>query len=318
ATWQAQSPEKESLQWPDPLPPGFDDFITAGRRLVLIGGKGGVGKTTVAAAIAWGMAARHPDATVRVISIDPAHSLGDAFETALHHKPTQLTGNLMAQEVDADTVLEQFREDYLWELAEMMSGDTEASGLQIAYGPEGWRKIVAQALPGIDEILSLITIVDLLAQDQAQLIVLDTAPTGHLLRFLEMPTALGDWLAWIFKLWIKYQDVVGHTDLMSRLRTLRKEVMLAQQRLTDPNYTEFVGVVQNQSAILAEAQRLTQTLSNMGVSQPYLVHNRYESGQTSLQAQFPHQTLVRLPVLPDSVGPLAQVKGAADLLFLKS
>jgi arsenite-transporting ATPase len=68
---------------PAPVPPGLSDFIAAGRRLLIVGGKGGVGKTTVAAAIAWGMADQHSEASIRVISIDPAHSLGDALETPL-------------------------------------------------------------------------------------------------------------------------------------------------------------------------------------------------------------------------------------------
>jgi len=316
-TWQTEDSEVAPLRWPDPIPPGLTDFIEEGRRLVIIGGKGGVGKTTVAAAIAQGMADRHPDAAVRVISIDPAHSLGDAFEQALHNDPVSLSDNLTAQEIDSDTVLEQFREDYLWELAEMMSGDAGDGNLQIAYGPEGWRQIVAQALPGIDEMLSLITVVDLLEQDREQLIVLDTAPTGHLLRFLEMPTALGDWLAWIFKLWIKYQDVVGRTELMGRLRGLRKQVMHAQKRLTDADYTEFVGVVQNQSAVLAEARRLSETLIEMDVRQRYIVHNRYETGRELPANAFPQRAIVRLPVLPDSSRPRAQVEGAARLLFFE-
>jgi len=314
-TWPDQAPDASTLIWPEPVDPGLPDLIAAGRRLVILGGKGGVGKTTVAAAIAWGQAAQHPHAAVRVMSIDPAHSLGDVLETPLHHQAEAITANLTAQEVDAETVLEQFREDYLWELAEMMSGDTGDDRLQIAYGPEAWRQIVAQALPGIDEMLSLITVMDLLEQDQEQLIVLDTAPTGHLLRFLEMPTALGDWLAWIFKLWIKYQDVVGRTALMGRLRHLRKQVMNAQKRLTDPAHTEFIGVVQNQSAILAEATRLTATLSEMSVAQRYIVHNRYSTGQDLPADAFPQQAIVRLPNLPDSSYPRHQVEGAARLLF---
>ncbi|MEM1290607.1 MAG: ArsA family ATPase [Cyanobacteria bacterium P01_H01_bin.162] len=317
-TWQAKTTPETTLTWPEPLLPGLDDFITAGRRLVILGGKGGVGKTTVAAAIATGMAQQHPQAAVRVMSIDPAHSLGDVLEVTLQNEPVPITGNLSAQEVDADIILDKFRHDYLWELAEMMSGDTGDDGLQIAYGPEAWRQIVAQALPGIDEMLSLITVIDLLEQDQEQLIVLDTAPTGHLLRFLEMPVALGDWLAWIFKLWIKYQHVVGRTELMGRLRTLRKQVMNAQKRLTDPTHTEFIGVVQNQSAILAEAARLNTTLTNMQVAQRYVVHNRYQTGQALPEELFADQTVVRLPALPDSVSPRAQVEGAARLLFAAS
>ena len=300
---------------PPKLLPSLEDFITAGRRLVIVGGKGGVGKTTVAAAIAWGMAARHGDRPVRVLSIDPAHSLGDALGRPLTHIPLELTPNLSAQEIDAEQVLDQFRNDYLWELADMMSGDTGDDNLKLAYGPEAWRRIVAQALPGIDEMLSLIAVMDLLEQGEQQLVVLDTAPTGHLLRFLEMPTAMGDWLGWIFKLWIKYQDVAGRVELMGRLRTLRQRVMQAQKKLQDPAYTEFIGVVQAQSAILAEASRLTQTLNDRGMRQQYVVHNRYEPGQEIAPTLFPDQTIVRLSQLPRAIASQAQIAIAADLLF---
>jgi arsenite-transporting ATPase len=303
------------VQWPDKLEPGFNDFIEGDRQLLIIGGKGGVGKTTVAAAIAWGMADRHPDKQIRVISIDPAHSLGDAFGSAIGHEVQQISPNLSAQEIDADIVLENFREDYLWELAEMMGGDTGDDNLKIAYGPEAWRQIVAQSLPGIDEMLSLLTIVELLDSQQQDLIILDTAPTGHLLRFLEMPTALGDWLAWIFKLWLKYQDVVGRVELMGRLRTLRKRVMDAKKKLQNPEFTEFINVLQAQSAIIAESERLAESLVSMNVAHHYIVHNRYETTQCDVAPSFPQQTVVKLPSLPRAIAPLEQIKGAANLLF---
>lgn len=304
------------LQWAEPVPPGVEDFIAAGRRLIVVGGKGGVGKTTVSAALSWGLAERHPEANLRVMSIDPAHSLGDAFGQPLGHEPTLLLPNLQAQEVSADMVLDQFRTDYLWELADMMAGDGDiASGIQMAYGPAAWRQIVAQALPGIDEMLSLITVMDLLERNEQQLIVLDTAPTGHLLRFLEMPTALGDWLGWIFKLWIKYKDVVGRVEFMGRLRTLRQRVLAAQDKLKDPQYTEFIGVVQNQSAILAEASRLNHTLGDRGIAQRYIIHNRYQGGSDLPAELFPHQCVVRLPALAPSPSPFDQVKQAAHLLL---
>ena len=303
---------------PQPTSPGLTtfitDFINEGRKLILVGGKGGVGKTTVSAAIAWGMAEHHPDCKIRVISIDPAHSLGDAFGSQLGHHPVSLTRNLTAQEVDSHQVLEEFREEYLWELAEMMSGDTQDDTLKIAYGPQAWRQIVAQALPGIDEMLSLITVMNLLEQQEQDLIILDTAPTGHLLRFLEMPTALTDWLSWIFKLWIKYQDVVGRTDLIGRLRTLRQKVVQAQKKLKDPAHTEFISVMQAQVAVIAETERLTQALAEKGIHQRYLVQNRYTAEQTLLGDRFP-QTLVQLPELSRALTPLAQIQMAAQFLF---
>lgn len=314
------SPERVDLPPIQPIPPGLSDFVAEGRRLILVGGKGGVGKTTVAAAIALGMAERHPDRRVRVISIDPAHSLGDAFGLRLGHAAIALAPNLTAQEIDAEQVLEQFRADYLWELADMMSGESGNADttLRIAYGPEGWRRIVTQSLPGIDEMLSLITLLELLETNAQDLIILDTAPTGHLLRFLEMPTAMAEWLAWIFKLWMKYQDVLGRVELMGRLRSLRQRVVQAQKKLKDPQYTEFIGVVQAQSAILAEAQRLTTSLESLGVSQRYIVLNRFEPEQyTRFPQSFPQQTIVRLPTLPRCVEPLERIRQAAALILVE-
>lgn len=307
---------KIQVQLPEKVLPGLSDFIAAGKRLLIVGGKGGVGKTTVAAAIAWGMAERYSERSVRVISIDPAHSLGDAFGMKLGHEPIAIAPNLTGQEVDSHQMLDQFRQEYLWELAEMMSGesgDAEVT-LKVAYSPEAWRKIVAQALPGIDEMLALITVMELLESGEQDLIVLDTAPTGHLLRFLEMPSAMSDWLAWIFKLWIKYQNVLGRTDFMGRLRTLRQRVVQAQKKLKEPQHTEFLEVVLAESAVIAEAQRLTKSIAQMGLHERYVIHNRYESGQ-SIKESFPEQTVVHLPVLPRSIAPDERIQLAAELLF---
>ncbi len=310
-------PPASPYSLPQRIDPSFPDFVAEGRRLILVGGKGGVGKTTVAAAIGWSMAAQYIDKNIRVISIDPAHSLGDALGFVLGHEPIAITPHLSAQEVDAEAMLDQFRQDYLWELAEMMSGESSTADLtlKIAYAPEAWRRIVAQALPGIDEMLALIQVMELLESRSQDLIILDTAPTGHLLRFLEMPTALGDWLAWIFKLWIKHQAVLGRTELMGRLRILRQRVVQAQKLLKDPSHTEFVGVIQAQSAILAEMQRLTSALTTLGVTQRYIVNNRCNPEKPLSTDLFPDQTMVHLPWLPSGMAPIAQIQMAADLLF---
>jgi arsenite/tail-anchored protein-transporting ATPase len=303
------------IQWPQKVLPGFPDFLNEGYKLIILGGKGGVGKTTVAASLAWGIAQNHPDKKVRAISIDPAHSLGDALGRKLGHVSTAITDNLSAQEVDSKAILEQFRQDYLWELAEMMSGGKETEGMTIAYGPQAWRSIVSQALPGIDEVLALVTVMELLEKQEQDLIVLDTAPTGHLLRFLEIPNALGDWLGWIFKLWMKYQDVLDYTDLMGRLRTLRQQVVRVQKNLKDRNQTEFISVFQAQEVILAETKRLVETIDKINISQRYTVHNLYQEQATVDPQFFPRQTIIHLPVLPRSIPPLERIQGAANLLF---
>ncbi|WP_179068225.1 ArsA family ATPase [Nostoc sp. C052] len=305
------------IQWPAKVLPSFHDFLNEGCQLIIVGGKGGVGKTTVGAAIAWACSQQHPDKNIRVISIDPAHSLGDAFGTNLGHEPISLASNLSGQEIDAHQVLEKFRADYLWELADMISGEgsqTETT-VNVAYVPEAWRQIMSQALPGIDEMLALITVMDLLDSKQQDLIILDTAPTGHLLQFLEMPSALGDWLSWIFKLWIKYQDVLGRVDFIGRLRHLRQQVVQAQKKLKNPQHTQFIGVIQSEVAIISEHIRLTESLKNMGVNQHYIVQNRYSREVEIDGSLFPEQTMIRLPGLPRSVEPIARIQGAANLLF---
>ena len=304
------------VEFPNPIPPGLPDWMEEGRQLLLIGGKGGVGKTTIAASVGWGMAQHHPERQIRLISIDPAHSLADALNTPLGHDPVAITDNLSAQEIDSEILLDEFREEYLWELAEMMSGGSgDTEGLQIAYGPQAWRQMVSQGLPGVDEMLALLTVVDLLEAGEQDLIIVDTAPTGHLLRFLEMPTALTDWLSWIFKLWMKYQAAAGHMELMTRLRQLRKRVVNTHKKLQDSDYTEFIGVLQNQSVIVAETERMIQALTEQGLSQRYIIHNRYESEKEIDSSVFQDHTLVRLPGLPRSVTPLEQIQGAAKLLF---
>jgi arsenite/tail-anchored protein-transporting ATPase len=305
------------IQWPTRILPCFSDFIAEGCQLIVVGGKGGVGKTTVAGALGWGLANLHPQQKIRIISIDPAHSLGDAFGKKLGHEASSLATNLTGQEIDADEILDQFRTDYLWELADMISGEgTETdSTVEIAYLPGAWRQIMSQALPGIDEILSLITIMDLLDSNQQDLIILDTAPTGHLLQFLAMPSALGDWLSWIFKLWIKYQNVVGRVDLIGRLRNLRQQVVQAQKKLKNPKHTQFVGVIQAEGAIISEHIRLTASLKDMGIQQRYVVQNRYSQEQGIDPGLFPEQTIIRLPNLPRSVEPIARIQAAANLLF---
>jgi arsenite-transporting ATPase len=305
------------IEWPNKVLPSFSDFINEGCQLIIVGGKGGVGKTTVSAAIAWAAAQQHPDKKIRVISIDPAHSLGDAFGKEFGHEPIDLAPNLSGQEIDANRVLEQFRADYLWELADMISGEgsKKDTTINVAYVPEAWRQIMSQALPGIDEMLSLVTVMDLLDSNQQDLIILDTAPTGHLLRFLEMPSALGDWLSWIFKLWIKYQDVLGRVDFIGRLRKLRQQVVQAQKKLKNPQHTQFIGVIQSEAAIISEHIRLTASLKKMGVNQRYVVQNRYSQEVEIDGSLFPEQTIIRLPGLPRSVEPIARVQGAANLLF---
>ncbi|MFT0798431.1 ArsA family ATPase [Synechococcus sp. R5-12] len=275
---KAESQEKRKSLFSTLFPsfkgiPSLPDFLTQGIRLVLVGGKGGVGKTTVAGALAWNLAKRHPDKQLLLVSIDPAHSLGDLFQTKLGQDPIPLLPNLLGQEIDAAVVLEQFRQDYLEEVAAILAGEGTA-GVEVQYDPQAWRQLLQMPPPGLDEVMALLSVLRQETSGQFDLVVLDTAPTGHLLRFLQMPQALEGWVSLALKLWLKYRDVVGRSEWAQRMRELLAQVRQLRQQLQDPQFVTFIPVFNPEQAVLAETERLLAELDALGIPHPYAVLNR--------------------------------------------
>jgi arsenite-transporting ATPase len=275
---KAESQEKRKSLFSTLFPsfkgiPALPDFLAQGIRLVLVGGKGGVGKTTVAGALAWNLAKRHPDKQLLLVSIDPAHSLGDLFQTKLGQDPIPLLPNLLGQEVDAAAVLEQFRQDYLEEVAAILAGEGTA-GVEVQYDPQAWRQLLQMPPPGLDEVMALLSVLRQETSGQFDLVVLDTAPTGHLLRFLQMPQALEGWVSLALKLWLKYRDVVGRSEWAQRMRELLAQVRQLRQQLQDPQFVTFIPVFNPEQAVLAETERLLAELDALGIPHPYAVLNR--------------------------------------------
>jgi arsenite-transporting ATPase len=170
-----------------------------GASLLLFGGKGGVGKTTVAAATAVRLARAAPSRTVLLLSIDPAHSLSDAFNAPVGNRAAAVSRaptNLHLRELDAPAALAARRTDLeaaLNEIAEALGADGAA-----IEGERGASELMDLAPPGIDELFGILEVADLMAATPLadpggsasagyDLIVIDTAPTGHALRLLETP-----------------------------------------------------------------------------------------------------------------------------------
>ncbi len=296
------------------LPPQqIPDLLQQGIRLIMTGGKGGVGKTTTAGALAWILAERHPDKQILAVSIDPAHSLGDLFGMPLGQEPRSIQPNLWGQEIDAEVVLDQFRRDYLDEIAAIMAGDS--TDIEIQYDPQAWKQLLEMPPPGLDEVMALLSVLENMTAGHADLVILDTAPTGHMLRFLEMPEALEGWVSLALKLWLKYRDVIGRPELAQRLRTLLKQVRELRQQLSDPTFLCFIPVFNPEQTVLAETERLLQTLDQLQIPHPYTVLNRIWLDQSDafgqaisqrhqqlleqLPQRLPQQTLIPIPFLAD-------------------
>jgi len=245
------------------------------KRIVIFGGKGGVGKTTAAAAYALAVAKANPKEQILVFSTDPAHSLSDSFNQEIGEQKKGVAGhaNLDGMEIDPGKWFEELKQRYrTWtdELFESLSG---GSRMEIKFDREAMRELVELTPPGIDEIAALGTISDLLDLDHYQTLVLDTAPTGHLIRFLELPQVALSWIRTFIKLLLKYKDVMRANQVAEELVAMSKSIKKVIALLTDPERCEFVGVAIPERMSLEETIDLAKSLEKLKVPMSKLLIN---------------------------------------------
>jgi arsenite-transporting ATPase len=245
------------------------------RRIWIFGGKGGVGKTTAAAAFALAAAKGAKKKKVLIFSTDPAHSLSDSFDETIGSLKTQVAGlrNLDAMEINPGEWFEDLKQRYRSWTKSLFDSLTSGSGLDIKFDREAMQELVELTPPGIDEIAALGVISDLVDQNKYDVIVLDTAPTGHLVRFLELPEVALDWIRTFIKLLLKYQNVVHAGKIGEELVALSKSIKRVLALLTDPKLCEFVGVAIPEQMSLEETVDLARSLKQLGVPMQRLLIN---------------------------------------------
>jgi arsenite/tail-anchored protein-transporting ATPase len=271
------------------------EWLTPGRRRVLfVGGKGGVGKTTVAAALALRLA----DAGERclLVSTDPAHSLGDLFDRSIGDTETELASSLWGMEIDPDAQVSAH-------LAAVKQRMRELVGPELY--PEIDRQMdLARLSPGAVEAAMLERIADLViaAPDRFDRILFDTAPTGHTLRLLALPEIMAAWTdgllrrrdradAWAPALKRLARDPGPGDDLAfldpaddgEDRRTSRiREVLLERRRkfyqmrriLMDGQQSGFVLVLIPEKLPILESAKAAEALERAGVPVLGVVVNR--------------------------------------------
>ena len=269
-------------------PSSASRLVLGEKRLVIFGGKGGVGKTTAAAAAALALAEAEPPRRVLVFSTDPAHSLSDSFdeEVGALKRGVAGVGNLDAMEIDPAARFEELKERYRrWtdELFESLTGGTR---WEVKFDREAMREMVSLAPPGIDEIAALSAVSDLIDADAYQTIVLDTAPTGHLLRFLELPEVALSWVRTFIKLMLKYKGLVRYGSVAEELVALSKSIKRVSALLGDAGECEFVGVAIPETMSLEETARLAESLARLGVPLRRLLVNNVVSEEATRGCDF--------------------------------
>jgi len=155
-------------------------------KLILFGGKGGVGKTTCACGTALYLA---KDFKTLILSTDPAHSLADSLGQKLGYQPKEIKAikNLSALEVNAEKALSKFKTEHGNEIKKIVETGTNLD-------TEDIDSVFALPIPGMDEVMGFKTMVDLVDEAKFDKYIVDTAPTGHALRLLTSPRLLDDWV----------------------------------------------------------------------------------------------------------------------------
>ena len=224
------------------------------RPLTIVGGKGGVGKTTAACAIALGIPA---DRRVLLVSTDPAPSVADALAQAIGDAETPVVGapNVTARQMDAERAFARLRDDYRARVDAVFDGLTGGT-LDVSHDRRVLRDLLALAPPGIDELYALASLGETLAEGRFDVVVVDPAPTGHLLRLLEMPVLALDWSHRLLRLMLMYKEIAGLGDAAAEVLAFAKRTRAVGEMLRDPARAGLVCVALDEPLVRAESERL--------------------------------------------------------------
>ena len=265
------------------------------RSIVFVGGKGGVGKTTTAAALA--LAAAERGRTCLVVSTDPAHSLGDIFGRSIGDAETALAPNLTGLEIDPDG-------------AAAAHIGTVKERMKTLVHPRLYDEIdrqldLAMHAPGATEAALIERVAELmaLAGERFDLVVFDTAPSGHTVRLLSLPEVMSAWMDGL----LRHRErssrlgamlghlrgrpgrgddlslIDAHADhppdspearINEVLQARRRKFIVARERLLDTTGTVFLLVVNPERLSILESRRVVDTLARFDLPVSALVVNR--------------------------------------------
>ncbi len=265
----------------------FDLLGNTARKYIIVGGKGGVGKTSMSAAVATSFADRGQKTLI--VSTDPAHSLSDAFGQSVGGgDPVPVLGieNLYAQEVDPESMKRTFK------MMNQNGAAGQMAGLE-DMGLDDLNSLFETLPPGFDEAVALVEIIKYIEGDAAyqrfDRIVFDTAPTGHTLRLLSLPDFLDGFFGKIISMKTKFSGMMnqfkgmfgGASDAdmnasMADMEELKRSMGRVRDLFRDEYQTEFVvATIPNMMAI-SESRRLLDELRKENIPVRHVFVNQVQ------------------------------------------
>lgn len=301
-------------------------------KLITFGGKGGVGKTSCAIATALELSENF---NTLLISTDPAHSVSDCLEQQIGFKVVKVNGTtrLSAIEVVADEALSAFKTEHHNELKKLLETSTSLDNQDID-------EMLTLSIPGIDEVMSFKTIIDFIEEGKFEKYVVDTAPTGHVLRLISSPKLLDEWIKVAARMRWKYRYMITsfsgsfqQDDVDVFLFNLKKTVKRIENLLRDKTKCEFIPVCIPESMAIMETGRLLADLETTGINTRQIIVNnimisdgcsfcnRRKAGQLpylqEIRKTFSHLNKVETPLFAEEIKGIETLNQLRMYLFGK-
>jgi arsenite-transporting ATPase len=273
--------------------------------LTLTLGKGGVGKTTISAALAFHARAAQPKVALTICSTDPAPSLDDVFQKPIDDRGASVLGDAKFRAMEFASV-DEFRrwaERMKRQLDQALSTNVQGVHVDMSLDRAVFAALLDIVPPGVDELFATFRILDLLDARRGR-VVIDMAPTGHALDLLRMPDRMLLWSRLLLKSLAPHRTLPLAREIAVEVATIAQRVRELAQMLRDAKRAELFVVMLAEPMPDRETRRLLASLEHMGIQPAALFVNRvlFPEGaggcrrcQTARRWQL--ATLARLPSL---------------------
>jgi arsenite/tail-anchored protein-transporting ATPase len=239
--------------------------------LLIFAGKGGVGKTTLACATALHLAEHSPDRKVLLVSVGAAHSLASCLDLPIGSHPLRVAHGITAIEIDSEAEFEALKEQYAGDIEKFL--ESVSSNFDPAFDREVLERTLDLSPPGLDEVMGLTRVMALLASREFDTLVLDSAATGHLIRLLELPEIIDQWLKAFFDLFLKYQQIFRLTGFSQELVLMSKNLKRLRQLLYNPAQSALYAVSIPTDMAFEETRDLLAACARLGINVPGIFLN---------------------------------------------
>jgi arsenite-transporting ATPase len=275
--------------------------------LTIVGGKGGVGKTTVSCALAISAALDvKSSGDILLVSTDPAPSIGDALGIRTprwaHDGPERLPSvpRLRAWQMDATAAFRELRDRYR-DRIDALFHSLLGRSVDAVHDRVILRDLLALAPPGIDELYALASLGDALEQQRYARVIVDPAPTGHLLRLLQLPALAIEWSHRLMRLIMKYREIGGLSEAAEDLVNFSRRTRALDGLLRDGTRAGVVLVSLDEPAVRDETARLAATLRDARITVLGEIMNRVPRSHTLDGATFVAPAAQQPLIGPDAI-----------------